>query len=340
MSRFSRRDFLRYSAVGAGALGFNVLPRVSANAVTTTVGTVGALVKAVNNVPPGSIIHVRSGFYDVTGLELRPADRVSILGSGHTLGSDGYLETVGTHIHIRGYRLLTRRSFGIRCENIWFSGARRKYDAERGWVAGTGSNVFAPYRATFRYCKFSDADIAGLSAWSGLLERCEIFRCGGDYSTSGKWAVSSAMKAHTQTHALYNYVHDCGRHGLWWDRGAEDYRCVGNKVERIKLYGIIVEKSQRANVERNTVNETGFQGMVIARSRYVDASSNRFSNNSNGGLQVRDSHNQPEGGFNCTGIKVLNNSFGKQKVVVEKSIAIPGELTMSGNTGITEITRP
>ena len=339
MAKVSRRSFVRSTAVGAGAIGLNLLPRLPANAVTTTVGTVRELVQAVNNVPPGSVIHVRGGFYDVTGYELRPTDRVSILGSGHQLGPDGYLRSVGTHIHTRGYTLLTRRSHGIRCENIWFSGTRLKYDRIRGWVAGTGCAVSGPLNATFRYCRFSDAQIAGLASFSGLVERCEIFRCGGDYSKSGSWAASAAMKSHRVTHARYNYVHDCARHGLWWDNGAEDFQCIGNKVQNVRLYGIIAEKVQRGVIRGNTVSNTGFQGLEIARSRYIDVNNNGFFGNTKGALMARDSAGKMYQGWNCTGIEVSGNRFNNQPLKIEGSIAIPGDLRLANNLGVTQLIR-
>ena len=339
MAKVSRRSFVRSAAVGAGAIGLHLLPRVPANAVTKTVGTVRDLVQAVNSVPPGSVINVRAGFYDVTGYELRPDDRVSIIGSGYQLGSDGYLSSVGTHIHTRGHTLLARRSHGIRCENIWFSGARMKYDATRGWVAGTGCNVTGQLNATFRHCRFSDAQIAGLAAWSGLLERCEIFNCGGDFSNSGQWAVASGMKSHKRTHARYNYVHDCARHGLWWDHGAEDYECIGNKIVNVNLYGIVAEKSQRGVIRNNIVNGTGFQGLEIARSRDLDVLNNQFSGNNNGALLARDSAGKTYQGWDCTGIEVSGNSFNNQSLKVETSITIPGDMQLNNNTGMTQIVR-
>ena len=102
MAKVSRRSFVRSAAVGAGAIGLHLLPRVPANAVTKTVGTVRDLVQAVNSVPPGSVINVKAGFYDVTGYELRPDDRVSIIGSGYQLGSDGYLRIRSVLISTRG----------------------------------------------------------------------------------------------------------------------------------------------------------------------------------------------------------------------------------------------
>jgi Periplasmic copper-binding protein (NosD) len=351
-ARSDRRQFLK-TAAGTAILGGTVLGgarAVLASTWTTTVGTAQQLYNAVSQAPADSEIYVKDGVYDITSYGvLKPRDRVKIRGGGHRLNSSGYMADASAHIISRGEKIVAGRSHGILLENLWLSGPNAVYDRQRGFVEGTGNCVNAPMNATFRYCRFSDADINGLAAVSGVVEHCEFFNCGSEAATENKYTSAAGAKT-TQPYfrADHNWIHDCLKQGLWWDVQAEHFSATNNLVEDVGNYGIVAEKSRIGVFSGNVVKRTGRQAIEIGGSQDVDVYNNRFENNAKGsGILIREGFT--DNSYDVRGIKIHGNEFGGQNLLIRDSASQGGSISDGGqfsgdvriwsNTGLTQINR-